>query len=685
MAKPKPLSRIRNMGIMAHIDAGKTTATERILFYSGRSHKMGEVHEGEAIMDYMVQEREKGITITAAVTSFDWLDHEIHLIDTPGHVDFTVEVERSLRVLDGVVALYCGVSGVEPQSETVWYQADRYHVPRIAFVNKLDRVGADFHRVVGEIAERFGVRALPVQLPWGQESRFQGVIDLITMKALRFEDEDRGSTVRVHEIPSDLVEPARKAREHLIEGLADLDDAIAGLYLEGEDIPDAQMRAALRKGTVALECLPVLCGSSLRDKGIQPLMDAIVQYLPSPVDLPPVPGLLPDGVTPDTRAADPKAPFSALAFKVQYPEGRRLVLMRIYSGHIKSGDQVLNVRLGEKERLARLFLMHANQRTRLDEAWAGMIVGVAGLRHARTGDTLSDPAHPLLLESITAREPVISSAVEPETMRDRDRLAEALAKLADEDATFHYTEDTETGELIMRGMGELHLEIIADRLGREFNVPVRVGQPEVLHRESIAATARATGRFFRETDDERIFGEVTLEVSPAPRGTGNSYVMALSDDDANRARKLLDTIRDGVTDALHAGVLRGDPLTDVRARLIGISFEDGEAITPLGYRIAAGNALRNALRQASPTLLQPLMAVEVFVPEDNLGEVIGDLSQRQSHIEAVREHGPMKVVSALAPLKAMFGYSTALRSATQGRGTFSMEFSRFGSLEDFSG
>jgi elongation factor G len=685
MAKPKPLSRIRNMGIMAHIDAGKTTTTERILFYSGRSHKIGEVHEGEAIMDYMVQEREKGITITAAVTSFDWLDHEVHLIDTPGHVDFTVEVERSLRVLDGVVALYCGVSGVEPQSETVWYQADRYGVPRIAFVNKLDRVGADYERVVGEIAERFKVRALPVQIPWGQESRFQGVIDLIGLHALRFEEEDRGSTVRVLDVPADYVDAARAARERLIEGLADLDDDIAALYLEGEDVPAAQLRAALRKGTIALQCLPVLCGSSLRDKGIQPLMDAIVHYLPSPVDLPPIRGKLSDGATYDTRAADPKAPFSALAFKVQYPEGRRLVLMRLYSGHVKAGDQVLNVRTGEKERLARLFLMHAAQRTRLDEAWAGMIVGVAGLRHARTGDTLADPAHPILLESITAREPVISSAVEPETMRDRERLAEALAKLADEDATFHYTEDTETGELIMRGMGELHLEIIADRLGRDFNVPVRVGQPEVLHRETVGATGRAEGRFFRDTDDEHLFGHVTLEVSPAPRGSGNSYEVAISEQDAQRARKLLDTIRDGVHDALNAGALRGDPLTDVKAKLVGVTFEDGESLTPLGYRIAAGIALRNALRQANPILLQPLMQVEVFIPEENLGDVIGDLSQRQSHIEAVRDQGAMKVVQALAPLKAMFGYSTSLRSITQGRGTFSMEFARFGSLEDFTG
>jgi elongation factor G len=680
LTKPQKLSGIRNVGIMAHIDAGKTTVTERILFYSGKTHRMGEVHEGQAIMDYMVQEREKGITITAAVTGFEWLGCEIHLIDTPGHVDFTLEVERCLRVLDGAVALFCGVGGVEPQSETVWYQADRYQVPRIAFVNKLDRVGADFFDVVGQIRKRFSVTAIPIQIPWGKESNFIGVIDLIEMHALRFDEEDRGSTITIEPIPADLALAADQAREELIEAVADLDDEVAMLYLDGEAIPSKLLRGVLRQATIELRAVPVLCGSGLRNKAVQPLVDAIVHFLPSPADLPPIRGTLPDHVTPAERRHDPNAPFSALAFKVQFPDGRRMVLLRIYSGRVTAGDRILNVSLGETERLSRLFLLHADKKKRIASAQAGMIVAAQGLKKTGTGDTISVPSHPILLEPIEAREPVISTAVEPDSIREKDKLFESLAKIADEDPTFHFQEDEETGELIMRGMGELHLEIVADRLKREFGVPVRVGRPDVILRETIRGRAEGSGRFFRETDDERIFGEVKVAVSPSQRGAGFLYEEALPEELANRSRRLLQPIREGIEDSMTGGMLRGDPIVDVSVRLLDITLEEGKEVVPLGYRIAAGMAVRNALQKAQPALLEPLMTIEIFAPEENLGDVIGDMSARGGQILDVSEAGSHKVIQATAPLRAMFGYSTQLRSVTQGRGTFSMEFSRFGML-----
>ncbi|MBN1946668.1 MAG: elongation factor G [Bradymonadales bacterium] len=682
MSKPKPLSRVRNMGIMAHIDAGKTTVTERILFYSGKTYRIGEVHEGEATMDYMIQEREKGITITAAVTSFDWLDHEIHLIDTPGHVDFTLEVERSLRVLDGVIALFCGVGGVEPQSETVWFQADRYQVPRIAFVNKMDRLGADFQRVVEQIRERFGVVAVPIQIPWGAEAGFTGVVDLIEQKALQFDEQDRGSTVIPCEIPAELREPARKAREYLLEVVADLDDEVAMRYLDGQPVEPKMIRAALRQGTNALKVVPVLCGSGLKDRGIQPLMDAIVHYLPSPADLPGVIGTLPDHVTPAERPHNDKAPFSSLAFKVQYPEGRKLVYLRVYSGKVAAGDVVLNSSRDKTIRISRLFAIHADTRTRIDTASAGMIVGAAGLKEVTTGDTLCDPAHPILLEPIKAREPVISVAIEPQTMRDKEKLIDVLGKLADEDATFHFQEDADTGELIMRGMGELHLEIMADRIRRDHGLGLRVGQPEVIFRETVLKEGSGHGRFFRETEEERIFGEVWVVVSPLPRNSGFQYGLSLPEDLSSRARRLLDPIREGIEESLTGGVLTGDPVVDVRVNLVNLTLEESETPVPLGYRIAGGMALRDALRQADPTLLQPLMRLEVYTPSENLGEVIGDLSARGGQILQVDDLGPNKLIQAHAPLKMMFGYSTQLRSLTQGRGNFSMEFLTFGTLHE---
>ena len=679
--KPKGLARIRNVGIMAHIDAGKTTVTERILFYSGKTHKIGEVHEGQATMDYMVQEREKGITITAAVTSFDWLDHELHLIDTPGHVDFTLEVERSLRVLDGVVALYCGVGGVEPQSETVWFQADRYHVPRLAFVNKMDRVGADFDNVVESIRDRFGVTAVPIQIPWGSEDKFRGVIDLIEMRAIEFREDDRGTVPHVHPIPDEFRASAETAREAMLEALGDIDDDLAMLFLDGEEIGVNQIRAVLRAGTVALEIVPVLCGTGLRDKGVQPLMDAIVHYLPSPSDLPPVTGTLLDHETSSQRAHSPKEHFSGLAFKVQFPDGRRMVMIRVYSGAIEAGQKLYNASQDITERVSRLFQMHADRKERLNRASAGMIVAAAGLKRTTTGDTLADPDNPIILEPISSRAPVIAAAVEPETLRDKDRLGEALAKLADEDSTFHFEEDEETGEMIMRGMGELHLEILADRLKREFSVPVRVGKPEVLLRETISTTADGSATFMRETEDERIFGQVALTVSPLPRGDGFTYGTDLSDDTAARGKRLLDVIKEGVEDSLSGGALQGDPLVDVAVVLKDIGFEEGKDVVPLGYRIAAGMALREALGKADPKLLQPIMKLEVYINEDNLGDVIGDMTARGGQILDVSDSGVLKVLTANAPLRNMFGYSTSLRSMSQGRGTFSMEFDRFGVID----
>jgi len=682
MAKPASLSRIRNVGIMAHIDAGKTTVTERVLFYSGKTHKIGEVHEGEATMDYMVQEREKGITITAAVTRFDWLGHDMHLIDTPGHVDFTIEVERSLRVLDGVVALYCGVGGVEPQSETVWHQAERYQVPRIAFVNKMDRLGADFARVVDEIRERFKVNAIPIQLPWGAEDSFRGVIDLIEMRSIEFNEDDRGTEPVHGEIPDELKGQAAEARDALLEAASDVDDEIAMLYLDGEEVPVETLKKALRRGTIDLQLVPVLCGTGLRDKGVQPLMDAMVHFLPAPNDLPPIQGTLPDGVTPAERKQTPNEHFAALAFKVQFPEGRRMVYLRIYSGKVGSGDKVFNPSQGKTERLSRIFDVHADRRTRLDSAQAGMLVGVAGLKFATTGDTLTTAEHPILLEPISARDPVISAAIEAETTRDKEKLAAALVKLSDEDATFHYEEDDETGELIMRGMGELHLEIITDRLEREFGVKVRVGQPDVIARETIRSEGSGDGEFIRETDDERIFGRVSVKVAPAARGAGVSYSVDLPEETEAQARRLLEPIREGVDDALQGGVLRGDALVDVAVSLTDVGFDEGNDLTPLGYRIAVGLAIRNALQAADPVLLQPLMSLEVYTPEDHLGDVIGDLTQRHGQIEDVSDSGLLKVVTAVGPLKAMFGYSTQLRSMTQGRGTFTMEFRRFGLMNE---
>lgn len=673
------LDKLRNIGIMAHIDAGKTTTTERILFYTGVSHKIGEVHDGEAVTDFLDQEREKGITITSAVVRFDWKDHVVQLIDTPGHVDFTVEVERALRVLDGAVALYDGVHGVEPQSETVWYQADKYQVPRIAFVNKMDRIGADFERCVEMLRDRLGAHALPVQIPIGAESSFEGVIDLIEQRAITFSEDDRGMEPVIGDIPAAMLDEVEAAREALFEGLALVDDDIAERYLEGEALSIEEIKASLRRATIAREAVPVLCGSSLRDKGIQPLLDAVVDYLPSPAELPPTEGTDPKTGETLTRPHDPSAPLAALAFKVQMFDGRKTVFLRIYSGTLNAGDKITNVTQGGQERVSRLFQMHANKPQRLETASAGAIVAARGLKTATTGDTLTVASHPILMESIEARTPVINAAIEPEKRADLDKLMDVLRKTADEDPTFRFKDDEATGELIISGMGELHLEIVADRINREYKVPVRVGSPTVVFKETLLAAQSAEGRFERDNDEGQLFGAVTVTVEPRERGTGNDVTLDVDTDSLKQ--DLIKALKEGAQDGAVSGPLQGEEVVDICVRVTALEFKDGVPVNPLAYRIATGNAVRAAMTEGRAVLLEPLMEIEVTTPEESLGDVIGDMSQRGGHIEDVEDQGPMKVVHSRAGLRQMFGYTTALRSMTKGRGVFAMTFDTYDTLE----
>ena len=673
------LEKLRNIGIMAHIDAGKTTVTERILFYTGVTHKIGEVHDGDATMDWMVQEQEKGITITSAVTRFDWKGHDVQLIDTPGHVDFTVEVERSLRVLDGVIALYDGVHGVEPQSETVWYQADRHKVPRMAFINKMDRTGADFMRCVEMIQNRLGAHALPIQLPIGAESDFKGVVDIIERRAIIFNDDDRGWTPVITDIPANMADEVEAAREALLEGVAMVNDDIAEVYLEEGDVPIDDLKAALRKATIDMEAVPVMCGTGLKDKGIQPLLDAVVDYLPSPQDLPPVEGTHPDTGQVEQREHQSKAPCAALAFKVQMIEGRKIVYFRVYSGKLETGAKVHNMTLGTDERVSRLFMMQSNKRQRLKETSAGAIVAASGLKNTTTGDTLCDPAHPIILEAIEAREPVINAAIEPEKRQDLDKLLDVLKKTADEDPTFRFQQDESTGELIIRGMGELHLEIVADRIKREYNLPIRVGHPNVVYKETILGSHTGAGIFERDTDEESIYGHVKVTIEPNERGAGN--IVELGFDTSEYKDNLLKLIKEGAHDGLVSGPVQGEEVVDVKVTVKELIFKDGVPITPLGFRIATGNAVRNALPNASPAILEPLMEVEITIPEESLGDIIGDMTQRGGRIEDVKDQGPSKIVLARSALRKMFGYTTALRSMTRGRGVFAMTFDTYGTLE----
>jgi elongation factor G len=675
MAKPsQKLLKTRNIGIIAHIDAGKTTITERILYYTGRVHKMGEVHNGEATMDWMLEEKERGITITSAVTSCLWRDHAINIIDTPGHVDFTIEVERSLRVLDGAIGVFCAVGGVEPQSETVWHQADRYKVPKIAFINKMDRIGADFFRVVEMIKERLGATPLILQLPWGAEDSFSGIIDLIKMKAVIWEEETLGAAFEEVPIPPELMGQALEYREVLLETLADKDDAIMEKYLSEEEMDPQELKRAVRAATVTMKLVPVLCGAALRNKGIQPLLDNIVECLPSPVDVPPIVGHIPSSGKEASRPADEKGPFSALAFKVQMDQGRKMTYIRVYSGSVKVGDAVYNPAKKAKEKLARLLKMHSNKRERVDRASAGDILAVMGLKLTSTGDTLCHEDHPILLETMQFDAPVISMAVEPKRIQDQEKLFEALEKLSDEDPTFKSKVDEETGQTVISGMGELHLDILLGRLKREFFVDTSHGKPQVVYRETITKKARHQEIFQRELAGQQHFAGVTIEVAPLPRGSGNRFYDRC--ENPNLSEEFLSAIREGIEEAANGGVLMGYPAIDVETALMDVQIHDMYS-DGLAFRVASSRAFETACSQAEPVLLEPVMKAEILIPEEFMGEVIGDLNSRQGKIEQIAAKGPIQVLTASVPLSKMFGYSTALRSLSQGRGTFTMHFSHY--------
>ncbi len=673
------LRKTRNIGIMAHIDAGKTTTTERILFYTGRTHKMGEVHDGAATMDWMAQEQERGITITSAATRCAWNDHVVNIIDTPGHVDFTAEVERSLRVLDGAVAVFCAVGGVEPQSETVWRQAEKYGVPRIVFVNKMDRTGADFQRVVEEVRERLAANPLVLQVPIGAEEHFTGMVDLVTMKARVFDD-PMGASYSEAEVPEDLRNEADDLREKLFDTLSMFDDSLMEKYLEGDEISPDEIRAAVRKGTVSGEFVPVVCGSAFRNKGVQLLLDAIVDYLPSPLDIPPVQAVLSDedlelGRKPEERAPSDKDPLCALAFKVMTdPYVGQLVFIRIYSGVLKSGSFVSNTITGKQERVGRLMRMHANKREEIQEAHAGDIVAALGIKQAKTGHSLCAPAHPILLETISFPEPVISIAIEPKTKSDQDKLGNALARLSDEDPTFRVHSDEETAQTILSGMGELHLEILVDRLFREFALEAGVGKPQVAYRETIRAEATARGRFVRQSGGRGQFGDVEITIRPLTPGGGFQFVNKIVG--GVIPREYIPAVENGVREAMENGVLAGYPLLDIEVTLFDGSFHQVDS-SEIAFKIAGSMAFREAVKKAKPILLEPIMDMEVVCPADFLGDVMGDLTSRRGRIREMEDRAGAKVVNASVPLSEMFGYATDVRSMTQGRATYTMQFGRY--------
>ena len=672
MASKSRLSRTRNIGIAAHIDAGKTTVTERILFYTGKSYKMGEVHDGEAVMDWMPQEQERGITITSAVTTCTWENHEIHIIDTPGHVDFTIEVERSLRVLDGAVVVFCAVGGVEPQSETVWHQADKYGVPKVAFINKMDRVGANYPRTIRQMKERFNSVPLPIQIPFGEEEAFRGVVDLIRQQVITWDDATKGASYGYADIPDEIRKQAMEHRDRMIALLADVDDGIAEKYLEGMEIPEAEIIEAIRKATISLQIVPVLCGSALRNKGVQPLLDAVVHYLPSPEDIPPVKGLNPLTKQEEIRASSDKEPLAALAFKIMQDEGRKLTYLRIYSGRLHAGDELYNASRGKKEKIARLLKMHANKRERVEQAGAGDIIAVMGLKEITTGDTVCDEAHPILLEPIDFYEPVISLAIEAKTPADQEKLAVALNKLMEEDPTLRVKYEDETAQTVLSGMGELHLEIITDRLLREFNARVNVGKPRVVHRETIQKRVECEGLFERELGEKKHFGHVKLILEPKERGGGIEIVRRI-EDEAAIPEEFWIAMEDGIREGVLSGVLAGYPVIDIRIAIRGGILKEGET-TPLGCKIAASSAFREGCLKADPILLDPIMLVDIITPSEFMGEVIGDINARRGDIQAIDPKGAVSEIRAKVPLKAMFGYSTDLRSATQGRAVYTMQF-----------
>jgi len=671
MPRSFPLQRVRNIGIIAHIDAGKTTITERILYYTGRTYKLGEVDEGTAVMDWMEQERERGITITAAATTCHWLDHRINIIDTPGHVDFTAEVERSLRVLDGGIVVLDAVAGVEPQSETVWRQADKYGVPRICFVNKMDRIGADFYRTVYMIRERLGANALPIQLPLGAEGSFEGVIDLVEESAWIFAEDPDASPIE-EDLPQDYEEASTRYREEMMERLAESDDRLMALYLEGGSITASELKGALRRATVANKVVPVLCGSALRNKGIQPMLDAVVAYLPSPMEVPPVWGIDPRSGKELYRPPSDEAPFSALAFKiVSDPFVGRLVYFRVYSGKVEAGAQVFNSRTERRERLGRLLRMHANRREEVNRVEAGDIVAALGLKNTFTGDTLCHPSAPIVLEAIHFPQPVISVAVEPKTKADQDRLSDALAKLAEEDPTFIIRYDGETGQTIISGMGELHLEVIVERMLREFRVGAKVGKPQVAYKETITLPVRAEGRFIRQSGGRGQYGHVWIELCPGERGSGFEFVNQVKGGAIPKG--YIPYVESGIKEAMASGVLAGYPLVDLRVSLYDGSFHEVDS-SEMAFKIASSMALKDGVRHANPTLLEPIMKIEVSTPEGFLGDILGDLNSRRGHITSIDSLGAMKIIRCLVPLAETFGYATDLRSMSQGRATYSMEF-----------
>ncbi|MGI6678238.1 MAG: elongation factor G [Dehalobacterium sp.] len=674
MAKQLPLERIRNIGIMAHIDAGKTTTTERILFYTGRVHRIGETHDGAATMDWMVQEQERGITITSAATTCHWEDHRINIIDTPGHVDFTVEVERSLRVLDGAVAVFCSVGGVEPQSETVWRQADRYGVPRIAYINKMDRVGADFFRGMDMIKERLGANPVAVQLPIGNEENFKGLVDLITNKARIYTD-DLGTTHDETDIPEDMVDLVAEYREKLIEAVAETDEALLEKYLEGETISEAELKKALREATISVKLTPVLCGSSFKNKGVQPLLDAVVAYLPSPLDVPAIKGFDPNTEAELERHASETEPFSALAFKIMTdPYVGKLTFFRVYSGVIKSGSYVYNSTKGKRERVGRLLQMHANHREEIQEAHAGEILAVVGFKDTTTGDTLCDEANPVLLESMDFPEPVIDVAIEPKTTADQEKMSLALQKLSEEDPTFRVKGDPETGQTIISGMGELHLEIIVDRLLREFRVDANVGKPQVAYRETIRSTVKAVGKFVRQSGGHGQYGHCVVEFSPLE--PGNHFQFENKIVGGVIPKEYIPAVEAGIREAMDNGILAGYPVVDLKATLIDGSYHDVDS-SEMAFKIAGSMAFKEGTKKASPVLLEPVFKIEVTVPDDYMGEVIGDLNSRRGRIEGMDSRNGVQIIRGFVPLSEMFGYATVLRSKTQGRGVYVMQFAQY--------
>ncbi len=674
MSRPFTLTNTRNIGIMAHIDAGKTTTTERILFYTGRTYKIGEVHEGAAAMDWMEQEQERGITITSAATTCTWDEHRINIIDTPGHVDFTVEVERSLRVLDGAIALFDSVAGVEPQSETVWRQADKYTVPRIAYINKMDRIGADFEKGVQTMIERLGAKPVPIQLPLGTEGDFVGVIDLVKMQAITYADE-LGSDQLTGEIPEKLLAEAQAAREVLLDEASNYDDELVELILEEAEVPVDVLKRAIRAGTLGNHFTPVLCGASFKNKGVQPLLDAVIDYLPSPLDVPPVEGVDPKSNEPVVRNADDSEPFAALAFKIMAdPFVGKLTFFRVYSGTLEAGGRVLNVGSGKTERVGRLLMMHANDREELEKVYAGDIAAGVGIKQIVTGDTLCAPDKPIKLETIVFPEPVIKVAVEPKTKSDQEKMSVALGRLAEEDPTFQVQTNEETGQTEISGMGELHLEVLVDRMRREFNVEANVGKPQVSYRETVRGTAqKVEGKFIRQTGGSGQYGVVYIDMEPAP-GVGFEFVSAIKG--GSVPSEFISAVEKGCAEAMDNGVKAGYPMVDIRVRLVDGKYHDTDS-SEIAFKVAGSIAFKEAARRAKPVLLEPIFKIEVVTPEEFMGDVIGDLNRRRGRVEGMEPRGNAQVVDAFAPLAEMFGYATDLRSATQGRATYTMQFERY--------